>query len=66
MPQLQPWAKVPILYTKGRVEAQYQRVPVREVCKKDNMSDNGQVQYNWFRLAHDRTGGRQLIASVRT
>ena len=24
------------------------------------------IQYNWFRLAHDRTGWRQLIASVRT
>ena len=24
------------------------------------------VQYNWFRLAHDRTDWRQLMASVRT
>ena len=24
------------------------------------------AQYSWFRLAHDRTGWRQLLAPVRT
>ena len=24
------------------------------------------VQYDWFRLAHDRSGWRQLVAPVRT
>ena len=58
--------RLPYQCTFGQLSGTRAKGKIRDTWQSTVYKDLSvlHVQYNWFRLAHDQTGWRQLIASV--